>query len=187
MAVSARRGSPLSLEEISSTALRLVDTGGVEALSMRKLAAELDVNPMSLYHHVKNKDALIGIICSTAAQRMTLPPDDGAPWPEQVRALALAYHRHAVEHPALWSYLLNHPESTADRNLVIWQTLYRILRLAGVPEPELRRTSDVLHAFVLGFIIAETQGHLPSDPEEIARNFDTAIRLITHGLAGLTG
>ncbi|MGW4794380.1 TetR/AcrR family transcriptional regulator [Nonomuraea sp. NPDC004297] len=184
MAVSARRGAPLTLEEISTTALRLMDEGGVEGLSMRKLAAELNVNPMSLYHHVESKDALVRLICSTAAQRMDLPPDDGSPWQDQLRALALGYYRNALAHPAMWSHLHNHPEIIADRNLVIWQALYRILRLAGVPEPEQRRTSDVLHAFVMGYVIAGTKGHLPGDPEEIERGFDTAIRVITGGLAG---
>ncbi|WP_169789243.1 TetR/AcrR family transcriptional regulator [Nonomuraea candida] len=187
MAVSARRGAPLTLEEITTTALRLMDEGGVEGFSMRKLAGELNVNPMSLYHHVESKEALIALICATAARRMDLPPDDGSPWQQQLRALALAYHRHVVAHPALWSYLHSNPELIADRKLEIWQTLYRILRQAGVPEAELRRTSDVLHAFVTGFVVAETQGHLPAEPEEIERDFDTAIHLIIHGLASFTG
>ncbi|MGW0804507.1 TetR/AcrR family transcriptional regulator [Nonomuraea sp. NPDC002799] len=184
MAVSARRGAPLTLEEISTAALRLMDAGGVAGLSMRKLAAELDVNPMSLYHHVASKETLLGLICATAAERMNLPPDDGAPWQDQLRALALAYHAHATAHPAMWSHVTTHPELIADRRLSIWQTLYRILRLAGVPEGELRRTSEVLHAFVTGFVIAETRGHMPDDPEEIDRNFETAIHLIINGLSG---
>ncbi|MFC7587091.1 TetR/AcrR family transcriptional regulator [Nonomuraea antimicrobica] len=73
------QGCPLTLEEIGSTALRLVDEGGIEGLSMRKLAAELDVNPMSLYHHVESKEALLGLICHGAAEGMALPPDDGSP------------------------------------------------------------------------------------------------------------
>lgn len=40
-------------------ALQLIDADGVEALTMRKLAAALDANPMSLYHHVPNKDAVL--------------------------------------------------------------------------------------------------------------------------------
>ncbi|WP_171074669.1 TetR/AcrR family transcriptional regulator [Nonomuraea basaltis] len=184
MAVSARRGEPLSLEEISSTALRLMDEGGVEGLSMRKLAAALDVNPMSLYHHVESKEALLGLICATAAARMDLPPDDGAPWQDQLRALARAYYRHARAHPALWSHVHNHPELVADRRMAMWQVLGRVLRLAGVPEEELRRTSDVLHAFVSGLVLFEIQGHLRDDPEETDRNLDTAINLIIHGLVG---
>ncbi|GAA3205880.1 TetR/AcrR family transcriptional regulator [Nonomuraea helvata] len=186
MAVSARRGTPLTIEEISSTAVRLIDEGGVEGLSMRKLAAELDVNPMSLYHHVESKEALLGLVCATAAQRMHMPPDDGAPWQDQLKALALAYHRHAREHPALWGYVHTHPQLINDHRLVIWQTLYRILRLAGVPEPELRRTSEILNAFVSGFIVAETHGHMSDDPEGVDRNFDTAVHLIINGMVSFS-
>jgi AcrR family transcriptional regulator len=184
MAVSARRGAPLSLSEIGAVALRLMDEGGVEGLSMRKLAAELDVNPMSLYHHVESKEALLRLVCHGAAERMHLPPDDGAPWQDQLRALALTYHRHAREHPALWTYVHNHPEIVSDRRMKLWQVLYRILRLAGVQEAELCRTGDVLHAFVSGLVLFETQGHITDDPEELDRTFDTAVNLIVRGLEG---
>ncbi|MFI7415855.1 TetR/AcrR family transcriptional regulator [Nonomuraea sp. NPDC049684] len=183
MAVSARRGAPLSLDEICSTALRLIDEAGVEGLSMRKLAAELDVNPMSVYHHVASKEALLARICETVSARLPLPPDDGTPWPDQLRALALAYHRHARQHPAMWTYLHNHPEFIEDRRLPLWQALYRILRASGVPEEELRRTSEVLHAFVSGFVFAETRGHLSGEPEEVERSFDVALHMIINGLA----
>jgi AcrR family transcriptional regulator len=160
-----------------------MDEGGLENLSMRKLAAELDVNPMSLYHHVASKEALLELICATAALRMALPPDDDAPWQDQLRALTLAYHRHAREHPALWTHVHNHPKLIADRRLQLWKTLDRILRLAGVPEAELCRTGDVLHAFVSGLIVMEIRGHIPDDPAEIDRTLDMAINIILHGLA----
>ncbi|MER6951537.1 TetR/AcrR family transcriptional regulator [Nonomuraea sp. NPDC000554] len=186
MGVSARRGSPLSQEEIRSTALRMVDEGGVESLSMRKLAAALNVNPMSLYHHVESKEALIGTLCRLAGDELQLPPDDGSPWQDQLRSLALAYHAMASSHPALWVYVHNHPEIVADKQTGLWQVLHRILRAASVPEPELRRTGDVLHAFVAGFVFSETKGHLDPDhnQEEIDRTFDTAINLIIYGLSG---
>ncbi|MEV4114569.1 TetR/AcrR family transcriptional regulator [Nonomuraea sp. NPDC049695] len=184
--MSARRGTPLTIEEICSTAVRLIDESGVEGLSMRKLAAELDVNPMSLYHHVESKEALLGLVCATAAERMHMPPDDGSPWQEQLKALGLAYHRHALEHPALWGYLHTHPQLISDHRLAIWQTLYRILRLAGVPESELPRTSEILNAFVAGVIVAETQGRLSDDPEEIDRTFDLAVHLIINGMVSFS-
>ena len=55
--------APLTRERILRTAVELADRGGIESLSMRKLALELDVVPMALYRHVANKDELLdGIV-----------------------------------------------------------------------------------------------------------------------------
>ena len=55
----ARTRAPLTRERILRTAVALADQGGVESLSMRKLAQELGVVPMALYKHVANKDELL--------------------------------------------------------------------------------------------------------------------------------
>ena len=55
----ARTRAPLTRERVLRTAVALADQGGVEALSMRKLAQALDVVPMALYRHVANKDELL--------------------------------------------------------------------------------------------------------------------------------
>ena len=49
----------LSREAILTAALRIVDDEGIDALTMRRLAATLEVNPMSLYHHLPNKAAVL--------------------------------------------------------------------------------------------------------------------------------
>ncbi|WP_206068532.1 TetR/AcrR family transcriptional regulator [Nonomuraea composti] len=176
----------MTLDEICSNALRLMDESGPEGLSMRRLAAELGVNPMSLYHHVPSREALIGLVCSRVAGRVPLPPDDGAPWQDQLAELALAYLRNAQAHPAIWAYIHTHPELIEDRRSPIRNILDRVLRLAGVAEPELRRTSDVLHALVTGFVIAAAQEHLPGGQDEIDRGLGTALRLLVSGVAGLS-
>ncbi|MEU4233678.1 TetR family transcriptional regulator [Nonomuraea sp. NPDC026600] len=185
MAVSARRGTPLTPEEIYSTAMRLVDEVGVEGLSMRKLAAELDVNPMSLYHHVASKTALISQICATQGLRVELPEED-LPWPERVRMLAHAYRGLSRAHPSMWRYVHAHPEVIASRTGGLWDVLFPILVTAGVPESELRRTADVLYGFVTGLVFAESAGHIGQgqDSEEADRTFETAIDLIIRGLGG---
>ncbi|MEU7742350.1 WHG domain-containing protein [Nonomuraea sp. NPDC049158] len=186
MAVSARRGTPLTLEEIHTTALRMVDEVGVEGLSMRKLAAELDVNPMSLYHHVDNKMALLTQICDTNVQRLDLPPDESLPWQERLRILARAYRRLTTDHPEMWRYVYAHPEITADRRSGLWGVLFPILEAAGVPREEQRRTADVLYGFVAGLVFAETTGHIGQgqDADEADRTFEAAVDLIVRGLGG---
>ncbi|GLK13053.1 TetR family transcriptional regulator [Streptosporangium carneum] len=181
--MSARRGQPLTAEEIYAAVLRLVDAGGVEGLSMRKLAAELDVNPMSLYHHVENKDALVRGACATVASRLRLPPDDGAPWQEQTRALARAYRSIAQSHPSLWSYVNRHPALVEDEG-GMWEVFNRILVAAGVPADELPRVRTVLYTFVSGFLSAETDGLLGElgGAEDFDAAFEGAVDLIVAGL-----
>ena len=55
----AQTRAPLTRERVLNTAVALADQGGVDALSMRKLAQALDVVPMALYRHVANKDELL--------------------------------------------------------------------------------------------------------------------------------
>jgi hypothetical protein len=72
-----KREVPLTEAGIYAAALRLIDADGVEALTMRKLATPLDANPMSLYHHVPNKDAVLRRVTRTAGtQFRTVTPED---------------------------------------------------------------------------------------------------------------
>ncbi|GLW10373.1 hypothetical protein Misp01_55010 [Microtetraspora sp. NBRC 13810] len=184
MANSARRGEPLTPGEIYETALRLVDAGGVEALSMRKLATELGVNPMSLYHHVDDKTALIREVARLAVSRLQLPADDGSPWQEQLRVLAGAYRVYAMRHPALMSYIDAHPAVIqADSGMMA--VLSRILRAAGVPERDLGHTAEVLIWFVSALVTAEGGGMLGmrTGAVDADRSFEIAVELIVDGLA----
>lgn len=68
-----KRDVPLTEAGIYAAALRLIDADGVEALTMRKLATALDANPMSLYHHVPNKEAVLrGVTRTVGAQFRTV-------------------------------------------------------------------------------------------------------------------
>ena len=59
VSVGEQPRAPLSRQRVLQAAVALADDGGVEALSMRKLAQELGVVPMALYKHVANKDELL--------------------------------------------------------------------------------------------------------------------------------
>jgi AcrR family transcriptional regulator len=77
---------PLSRERILSAALRVVEREGVAALSMRRLAQELDVWPMSLYTYFRDKDELLDAIAAQTAGAVALP-DEAESWRERLRAL----------------------------------------------------------------------------------------------------
>jgi AcrR family transcriptional regulator len=91
--MSTRMGRPprLSREQIVTTARALIEQHGVDALTMRRLAAELGATPMAVYHHVRDREQLLLMVMGEAAagmQRPQLPADPR----ERMVAAALAMH-----------------------------------------------------------------------------------------------
>ena len=61
--------TPLDRHRIAATAMEMIDEVGVEKLTMRALAARLDVSAMALYHHVEDKDELLRLVGSRYSPR----------------------------------------------------------------------------------------------------------------------
>jgi AcrR family transcriptional regulator len=96
--VSAQPRSPLTRERVLLTAVALADQGGIESLSMRKLAQALDVVPMALYRHVANKDELLNALVDVVIDEID-PPLEGADWKTALRARILSARRALLRHP----------------------------------------------------------------------------------------
>src|SRR5687768_11190767 len=89
---------PLSRERVLQAAITLADARGIEALSMRKLAQELGVEAMSLYHHVARKDDILNGIVEVVLEEIELPAT-GAEWKETIRRSAISAHGVFLRHP----------------------------------------------------------------------------------------
>lgn len=89
------RGS-LEPGEITTVARRLIDRRGLDAFSMRKLAAELGVNPMTIYLRFESKDQLLEAVAADALGDMDLPHESGPPR-ERAVELAVAVRTHLLE------------------------------------------------------------------------------------------
>ncbi|HVW40469.1 MAG TPA: TetR/AcrR family transcriptional regulator [Amycolatopsis sp.] len=87
--------APLSRKRIVRAAIRLADADGLDAVSLRKVAAALDVGPMRLYGYLATKDELLDLMVDAVYAEIR-PAGDG--WREVLRSLAettrLAVHRH---------------------------------------------------------------------------------------------
>jgi AcrR family transcriptional regulator len=131
--------SRLSRERILETALAVVEADGLEALSMRRLAQELDVWPMSLYRYFQDKDALLDALAGAVANEIAMPVSGGS-WRHQVRDLA-ERARGAFE---------RHPGALAPAAARLSDGGLPILEAAGLQAHEAELAWQALMAFTAG-------------------------------------
>src|SRR5438876_3882161 len=88
----------LTRERIIAAALGVMDTDGLEAVSMRRIAREVGVEAMSLYHHVRDKEDVLDGICEAVMGEFEYP-DAAGDITERLRAGARSYRRLLQTHP----------------------------------------------------------------------------------------
>jgi AcrR family transcriptional regulator len=96
--VEAPSREPLSRDRILESAVALADEGGVESISMRRIAQELGVVPMALYKHVANKDELLDGMIDVVVGEID-PPIEDADWKTTMRERILSARRALLRHP----------------------------------------------------------------------------------------
>ena len=96
---ASRRGTALDREQIVRAAIHLADAEGLEAVTMRRVAQQLNTGAMSLYRHVPDKDALVSMMIETVlgdALAEQPPPSEG--WRDSLRAIAQSTWRLSRRH-----------------------------------------------------------------------------------------
>lgn len=145
---------------ILRSALRLVDEEGMGALSMRRLARELGVDPMAIYHHVPGKEALVaGLVEAVFSEMGGAAPEDGG-WRERVRGFARAYRELARAHPNLVLELVTDPGGAAAATLEATEALYEALAASGLAAHDVVRAADLVVDYVNGLVLAEVASPL---------------------------
>ena len=159
------RRAPLTRERVLAAAIDLADRDGIASLSMRKLAQELGVEAMSLYHHVANKDAILDGLIDLVFGEIDLPVGE-ADWKAAMRRRAISAREVLRRHP--WATGLMESRSTPGAaNLRHHDAVLGILRNAGFPLELAAHAYSLLDAYIYGFALQETS--LPfNTPEETA-------------------
>ena len=95
------RRPKLTREQLAATAVRLADAEGLAALSMRRLATELDMGTMSLYHYVRTKDELLTLVTDAVMGEVVVPPEIRLPadWRKAMTVIATRSHAALRRHP----------------------------------------------------------------------------------------
>jgi AcrR family transcriptional regulator len=160
----ARAREPLSRERILRAAVALADHGGVESLSMRRIAQELGVVPMALYKHLANKEELLDGMVDVVVGEID-PPLDAADWKTAIRERVLSARRALLRHP--WASRVI--ESRTDPTPTVIEYMDSMIGLFRAGGFSIDLTHHAVHAMgsrLLGFS-QELFDDTPDDPPEM--------------------
>ncbi|HEY6607035.1 MAG TPA: TetR/AcrR family transcriptional regulator C-terminal domain-containing protein [Gaiellaceae bacterium] len=174
MATETEPRLPLSRDRILRAALELVDDGGIESLSMRKLGQALGFEAMSLYNHVANKDDVIDGILDLVLAEGELPSSSGD-WDGAVRSSAVSVHAALRRHP--WaSAVVMAPGRLRPARLRYMDSLLGRLREAGFSAETTYHAYHVLDGHIFGFSLWEaSHSYGDADASEMLAAFERTI------------
>ncbi|MFI2375207.1 TetR/AcrR family transcriptional regulator [Streptomyces sp. NPDC018964] len=169
--MSSGRRIPLDRRRVADTALRLLNEVGLDGLTLRTIARELDVKAPALYWHFKDKQALLDEMATEMYRRMIArdSPDPDDTWQERLlkanrnlRATLLAYRDGAKVFSGSRFTGIEHAEQMED--------MLRLLTTAGFTLARATRAFNTTYLYTLGFV-TEEQGVVPL-PGERREGFD---------------
>ncbi|MGH2382686.1 MAG: TetR/AcrR family transcriptional regulator C-terminal domain-containing protein [Candidatus Limnocylindria bacterium] len=154
---------PLSRERVLRAAIGLADEAGIESLTMRRLAQELGVEAMSLYHHVAKKDDILNGIVDIVIGEFELP-SPGADWKAALRTTAISAHEILVRHPWAASLVLS-ASGVSPARLRYMDAILGTLRAAGFSADMTDHAYHALESHIMGFTLWEVGMNLGSDED----------------------
>jgi AcrR family transcriptional regulator len=166
--MTAKRGDeavqrvPLTRERLLAGAVTVADAGGLDALTIRSLADELGVTPMAIYHHVANKEEILGGMIDAVFAEIALPPAE-VDWRSAIRVRAVSARDVLRRHP--WAIgLMDSRRSPGPSTLRHHEAVIGTFRRAGFPIEAVGHAYSLLDSYTYGFAVQEAA--LPMDAED---------------------
>ena len=148
-----KRRVPLTRERVLQAALNLADAKGIDSLSMRNLGEELEVEAMSLYNHVANKDEILDGIVDLVFSQIALP-SGRAGWKTAMRKRAISAHEALLRHP--WAPSMMQSRSRpGPATLRHHDSVLGSLRNAGFTLVMAAHAVSVIDGYVYGFALQQ--------------------------------
>jgi AcrR family transcriptional regulator len=144
---------PLTAERVIDGAVALADEIGMDAFTIRKLADAIDVKPMTIYHHVPNKEAIIDGMVNQVFSEIDLPPTD-LDWRSAILIRSRSMRQVLAKHP--WaSPLMESRTSPGAATLGHHDAVLGCFRNAGFSLAVTGHAYAVIDAFLYGFALQE--------------------------------
>ena len=161
----AGRRPRVSREQVLDAALEIADSGGLAAVTMANVGAQLGVEAMSLYRHIGNKEEMLDGLVDRVFTEIEVPAEEGD-WREALRRRAVSAHAALRRHP--WAIgLMESRAQPGPATLGHHDAMVGLLFGAGFDGRGATRVYNLLDSYIYGFALQEAT--LPfSSPEEMA-------------------
>lgn len=179
----------LTKEGIVQTAVEMIAERGLEAFSLRELAARLTVRPASLYNHVENIDDLytsVGSLVMAQLRDALVQAIAGKEGDDAVRALAAAYYDYGKKNPELYKTIIamRNKEGDALRG-PFKETLtpfYEVLTAYHLSDIDMVAMHRMLRGLIHGYLMLEESGYFTRPLVSTADSFEMAVQSYIDGL-----
>jgi AcrR family transcriptional regulator len=150
---------------VLSAALSILDREGRAALTMRRLARDLDVEPASLYTHVRSKDDLVDGVLDVILDEVDAPAT-GQAWRPAIIAAFTNYRATLLAHPAAVSLMTDRSRPSPAQYRLVERSL-ELLERGGLTTAAAVQVHVALVAYTLGFVLQEVSRTTAASPEPL--------------------
>jgi len=155
---SRKKRTPLSRERIELAALDLIEAGGLQAFSIRKLAAELHCEAMSIYHYFPSKGHIMDALVDHVIDEFPPFPDPSLPWKERVSQIGRDWRRTTTRRPNLFLFVATHRMNT-PKALAYLDAVIALFGDGGLDEETAIRVFRSFGYYLMGAGLDETAGY----------------------------
>lgn len=164
------RQALLTRERIITAAATLIDAEGLEAVSTRRLAAELGVQGPSLYHHFSNKEEILDAVANEIAAQVDVSGFGGDDWRVALYQWGHSYRNALLNHPHIVPFLAQGP-GRRPAALAMADAVYGGLVRAGWPPARATHVGAVMRYFVAGSALGSFARGFVEDPTLYANDY----------------
>jgi AcrR family transcriptional regulator len=169
----AGRPARLSRDQVLAAALALADREGLEAVTMRRLAADAGCGVMTLYTYVRDRDDLLSGVTGLLISEVDASVVPGESWPDTVRRGSASYRAMALRHPRAFPALALAPSADAGLRAHL-RRIVGTLVAGGLSESTARELFGVLDSYCSGFLLMELSGDGEDDEPDDLEPLDEA-------------
>ncbi|XVV13112.1 TetR/AcrR family transcriptional regulator [Actinoplanes sp. CA-131856] len=156
---------------IARATLALGDRHGASAMSMRRIAADLGCDPMAIYRHFPNRQALLDAVADLAVDEVAAPAGS-EPWDQRIRAVLTGVRSAALRHPGIAGHIASRPP-LGPAGLRLAAVIMAALAEAGLSPADVVKASQALIAYsAAGLRMAVEAG----EPDERWRQVNEALK-----------